>query len=63
MVSIIAFLELSKKVTSSEVAELLGISTVWASKILRKMVEEGLVIKVGKNRYTYYILKSDEMTR
>jgi Mn-dependent DtxR family transcriptional regulator len=48
---------------NSEAAALLGISTVWASKILRKMVEEGLVNKIGKNRYTCYVLKNENMTR
>jgi len=61
MVSIISFLE-EKKLTSSEAAALLSISTVWASKILRKMVEERLVNKIGKNRYTH-ILKNENMTR
>jgi len=56
IVHIISFLEVNKRVTSSEAAAFLSISTVWASKILRRMVEYGLVNKIGKNRYTYYIL-------
>jgi ATP-dependent DNA helicase RecG len=56
--TIISWLEENKKATSSELARFLGVSNVWARKILRSMASDGVIEKVGDDRDTYYTLKS-----
>jgi len=55
--AIINWLETRDKVTTSEVATQMGITTIWARKILQEMTSEGSLEKIGNYRYTYYILK------
>jgi ATP-dependent DNA helicase RecG len=55
--AIITYLKEHKKTTTSDIATFLHISERWARTILRNMVEDGTVEKVGSNRYTYYVLK------
>ena len=55
--AIINMLETNEKVTASDVAAYMGITNVWARKILRMMANEGILDKIGNNRYTHYVLK------
>lgn len=42
--------------TVAEIADFLGLSKVRARTTLKEMADEGTIQKIGKNRYTYYVL-------
>ena len=56
---IIDFLENQGRITNKEVQELLGIKDSRALKILKEMVETGILEKQGKLKGSYYILKDE----
>ena len=60
---ILNYLEANERATTSEIAMLLGVTSSWVRTIIRQMVEDGLIEKVGNNRYAYYALKSREAKR
>jgi ribosomal protein S25 len=37
-------------------AQYLGLSNRWARATLRQMAEEGVLVKMGDNRFAYYVL-------
>ena len=55
--SIITWLESHDRAKASDIATLFGVSNVWARTILRMMVSDGTIEKIGDNRYAYYVLK------
>jgi predicted HTH transcriptional regulator len=54
---ILHYLEQNEKGKNSDFAKLLGLSPPRIRAILQSLVEENLIEKHGKNRYTYYTLK------
>jgi len=52
---ILTYIEEQKRVTASEVSGLLGLSKARVRAILREMVSDGTIEKVGDNRYAYYV--------
>ena len=50
----------NKRITNKEVQKLLGVKDSRALKIVKEMFEEGILIKHGKNRGSYYTLRADE---
>ena len=55
--AIISYLEMHEKASSSDIARFMGVTNNWVRTILRQMVDDGTIEKVGDNRYTYYVLK------
>ena len=55
--AIISYLEEYKKGTSIDFVNIVGLSDGRVRALLREMVSDGLIEKVGKNRYTHYMLK------
>lgn len=45
-------------VKSSDIAELLGVKSTWAGKLLSELVAEEIVVTEGGNRNRIYKLKS-----
>ena len=54
---IIEFLIENEKITNKQVRELFGVKDSRALKILKKLAEMGFIIKCGKLKGSYYILK------
>lgn len=54
---IISFLQENDQITNKDVQELLGVKESRALKILRSLVEDGILEKCGKSRSSFYILK------
>ena len=54
---IVNYLIDNHKITNKEVQQLLGVKDSRALKIMKEMVEEGILIKKGKLKGSYYILK------
>jgi predicted HTH transcriptional regulator len=52
---ILAYIEEHKRATASEASGLLGLSKARVRAILREMVSDGTIEKVGDNRYAYYV--------
>ena len=57
---IVEYLLDNKRITNKEVQKLLGVKDSRALKIVKEMFEEGILIKHGKNRGSYYTLRADE---
>lgn len=55
--AILSYIEEHSQATTSEVAELLGLSKGRVRAILQEMARDGTIRKVGNNRYAYYVLK------
>ena len=55
--AIAAYLKKHQRVTTTEASALLGLSKVHVRSLLQKMAAEGVIEKVGNNRYTHYISK------
>lgn len=55
---ILQILQKEKRIQRKQVQDRLGISQTTSGRILREMVEKGLMIKRGKGKNTYYELKS-----
>lgn len=54
---IVGFLLENYKITNKDVQQLLDVKDLRALKIMKEMVEEGILIKQGKLKGSYYILK------
>ena len=54
---IIKYIKIHGKTTSSDIAKLIGVTNNWVRTIMRQMVEDGTIEKIGDNRYAYYKLK------
>lgn len=59
--TIVAFIEEHELITAAEAAEILNLSKGRVRAILQEMTSEGTIKKVGNNRYTYYVLKSEKL--
>ena len=55
--TITLFLEEHGQVKVSDFVKVIGLSEGRVRDLLRVMVSDGLIEKVGKNRYTHYMLK------
>ena len=55
--TILAYLEENDHLTAKDIIEKTGLSSGRVRAILRQMVEDGSIEKVGDNRYAYYVLK------
>ena len=55
---ILEYIKLNGDITREDAEELLGISASTTLRILKKMVEDGILLKQGKARNTKYILNS-----
>jgi hypothetical protein len=56
---IIAFIVENENTTSSQLAKFTGLSQGRVRTMLQGLVADGVIVKVGDNRYTTYKLKSD----
>ena len=54
---ILEYIKMNGDITREDAEELLGISASTTLRILKKMVEDGILLKQGKARNTKYILK------
>ena len=54
---ILEYIKMNGDITRADAEELLGISASTTLRILKKMVEDGILLKQGKARNTKYILK------
>ena len=59
-IKIIEFLLDEKKITNKDVQQLLGVKESRALKIIREMVNIGVITKRGKLKGSYYILNEIE---
>jgi predicted HTH transcriptional regulator len=57
---ILAFFSNEDKVTSSELAKYTGLTQGRIRAILQELVSDGVIVKVGDNRYTSYRLKTHD---
>ena len=55
---ILEYIKMNGEITREDAEELLGISASTTLRILKKMVEDGILLKQGKARNTKYILNS-----
>jgi ATP-dependent DNA helicase RecG len=55
--AIILFLEKRRRAKSSDFVKVIGLSDGRVRVLLREMVSDGTIEKVGNNRYTYYVLR------
>jgi ATP-dependent DNA helicase RecG len=58
--TILAYLEENDHLTAKDIIEKIGLSSGRVRAILRQMVEDESIEKVGDNRYAYYVLKQNE---
>jgi ATP-dependent DNA helicase RecG len=58
---IISFIAENNKVTSAQLVKLTGFSQGHIRKLLQSLVADGVITKVGDNRYATYELRSDYM--
>jgi len=56
---ILNFLQNSEKVYVKDVEKLLNLKTTQSKEILYKLVNKGILQKIGKTKGSYYILKKD----
>ena len=54
---IIDYIQNHSKITSKDVESLLALKEARARRILKEMVEKGLIIRLGRGRSTYYVLE------
>jgi len=55
--TIVSLLRKQEQVRVSELINIIGITEGRIRDLLREMVNDGTIEKIGKNRYAYYILK------
>lgn len=53
--TIVTYIEEHTRITAAEAADILKLSKSRVRAILQEMVGEGMIKKIGKNRYTYYV--------
>ncbi|MEF9922931.1 MAG: AAA family ATPase, partial [Anaerovoracaceae bacterium] len=54
---ILQLFENKREITRSDVEEILGVGTTHAINMLKEMLQQDLVIKVGGGRQTRYVIK------
>lgn len=59
-VKIVEFVLVNSKISNKEVQELLGVKDSRALKILKELVDIGVLVKIGKLKGSYYILNDKE---
>ncbi len=59
-VKIVEFVLVNSKISNKEVQELLDVKDSRALKILKELVDIGVLIKMGKLKGSYYILNDKE---
>lgn len=57
---VIEFLQKNDRVTNKQIQELLGVKDSRALKILKDLVQKGTIVKKGKFKDSYYILKKED---
>ena len=57
--TVVSFIEQHSQATVADLIEVVGLSDGRVRALLREMVSDGTIEKIGKNRYVYYILKQD----
>lgn len=55
--AIIDYLVQYNKITTSQLAEVSGLSPTRVRVLLQELVDEGIILKVGNYRYTSYVMK------
>jgi DeoR/GlpR family transcriptional regulator of sugar metabolism len=55
--AIAAYLKEHRRATVSELSGLWGLSKARMRSLLQEMAGEGVIEKIGDNRYTHYVLK------
>jgi len=55
--TIISFIETSGQAKTSDLTGIIGLSDGRVRELLREMVDDGSIQKIGENRYAYYVLK------
>ena len=55
---ILSFISNNDKATSSQLAKFTGLTQGRVRTILQELSADGLIVKVGDNRYAYYAIKS-----
>ena len=56
--AVIAFLKEHKQAKTTDFIDIIGLSDGRTRALLREMVSDGIIEKVGDKRYTHYVLKS-----
>jgi hypothetical protein len=56
---IVAFIANNGKITSSQLAKLTGLTQGRVRTILQELTADGVIVKVGDNRYAGYVLKNN----
>jgi len=56
--AVVTYLEEHSRAKVSEFADVIGLSDGRVRALLREMVSEGIIKKIGDKRYAYYVLKS-----
>ncbi|MBU5282558.1 winged helix-turn-helix domain-containing protein, partial [Anaerostipes hadrus] len=54
---IMHMIDQEKRIQRKQVQEVLGISQTTSGRILKQMVEDGLIIQRGRGKNTYYMKK------
>ena len=57
---IVEYLLDNKRITNKEIQQLLGVKDSRALKIVKEMIVKNILVKQGKNRGSFYILKNNE---
>ena len=55
--AVISFLEEHGQAKASDMIKVIGLSDGRVRALLREMVSDGIIEKIGNNRYAYYVLK------
>jgi len=55
--AIISFIDTSGQAKTSDLTGIIGLSDGRVRELLREMVDDGSIQKIGENRYAYYVLK------
>ena len=56
---ILDYIQKRSQITSKEVESLLALKEARARRILKEMVEKGLIVRLGSGRSTYYVLRGE----
>lgn len=58
--NIVEYMLENGKITNKEVQQLLGVKDSRALKVLKELVEMGVIVKQGKLKGSYYVLKFND---
>jgi DNA-binding IclR family transcriptional regulator len=61
--AIMAFLEEHKQATAADFTQVTGLSGSRVRALLREMASQGIIEKVGDNRYAYYVANISSIAR